>query len=133
MAKFTGANMVLDVGGSEISAGYVRSIEWNDESELIETTGAANDDDTFMTSGIVGHQGSMEVLDDLTRATIHDILSIGTHTTSVLYPNGTAASQPKAEGTIVINSRSNPFQYKGLAIKAINFAWSGAVAWGTTT
>lgn len=90
MAKYTGANLRVSVGGSLLGQTYTKSVTINESKDVHDSTGAGGGSKTFL-GGEQSGTVSMDVWGDTVDTNVRDLFDLTDDdgVAVIVYPNGT--------------------------------------------
>lgn len=130
MTKYTGDLLFIKFGTLDIS-GQGRTFEVSQSADEIEVTTYASTDKEFIV-GMADRSASMEILDDDSSSLVRVSTRIGSASSMVWGPQGTANGKPKfTVGTAVVREQNLSYPYDDAVLLSLTFRLSGAVTEGT--
>lgn len=136
MAKLSGKDIILVIGGTTVTANDVISVSTNVTHEKAESTGAGDDWTTFVSDIIKGgtltingyRQGGGSAPAASLRKVLMDAYALDSHSaTIVIRPSGVASGRRSISGTMIIDSLPANWSRNETATLTCDATFNGAV------
>lgn len=126
MAKYDGKDMVFKNGAFSFPSGTLISVDWPEQRDEIDVTGAGQDDKEFLPSERSATV-TVNAWDDAAM-TIHDANDPDDDAATLeFFPQGNTTGKPKKSASAFVTSRSRPVTHnQGVAI-TITYRVTGAI------
>lgn len=128
--KYSGKDLEITVGSTAIPCANIRSVNVDEKTGLVDTTGAC---DAFMTYLALRKDVdvSIELLDSTDPTEVYKLF-VGPQDQLIVYPQGNHAGKPKlTNATFIVTSRSRPIKYTDAVLVSIAGKASGGFVEGT--
>lgn len=126
MAKYDGKDMVFKHGAFTFPTGTLVSVDWPEQRDELDVTGAAQDDKEFLPSERSATI-TVNAWDDAAN-TIHAAAPLNVDSVAIeFYPQGNSSGKPKRAATAFVTSRSRPVTHNQASAITITYRVTGAV------
>lgn len=126
MAKYTGTNMVIKFGTTNVS-GQGRNLEVSQTTDEIDVTTYGSTDKEFIL-GKTEREGTLEVLDDAASSAIRQVLGVGSIGSLTWFPQGTTSGLPKLScATVLVREQNLAYPYDDAVTASVTLRLSGPV------
>ena len=132
MAKYTGDDLGVTYNTTTLTANLVRTVTLNESAEVHESTGASDDNKTYL-GGNKDATVSIELWDDSTATTVWNVFAPGTSSTLDVYPQGNTSGKPKRSMTAIVTGRSQGIDHNGVVPISVGLQVSGAITESTVS
>lgn len=126
MAKYDGKDMVFKFGAFTVPTGALTVVDWPDERDEIEATGAGQDDKEFLPSER-SSQITINGWDDVANTIRTAFLNTTAEATAEFYPQGNTSGKPKKSASAFVKSPSLALTHNAAAPFTVSFRVNGAV------
>jgi len=132
MAKFDGKDMAFKFGSFTVPAGYLVSVDWPEQQDEIDVTGATQDDKEFLPS----ERSSTVTLNMWADAamTIADAFktTLGSQTGD-FWEQGNTTGKPKKSASMFVTSRSKPIVHNQGTAMTVTLRITGTITESTVS
>lgn len=126
MAKYDGKDMVFKNGAFSFPSGTLVSVDWADQRDELDVTGASQDDKEFLPSER-SSQVTVNAWDDAANTICAANEVSDDAATLEFYPQGDTTGKPKRSASGFVTSRSRPVVHNQAAAVTVTYRISGAV------
>ena len=126
MARYTGKELVVQFGGTDLSANY-RVLDIEETAEAVEViTGAAAY--KAKQDGAASWSAALSLLDETGGTTLWGAVAVGATGTLEWAPEGTTVGEPRHYALAMVAKRDRHIPYEGAVEISVDFD-----GWGTVT
>ena len=130
MTKYDGKDQSFKFGSFTIPSGHLVSIDWPEQRDELDVTGAGQDDKEFLPSEMSSNV-TINVWAD-TALTIADAFKVSTATqTGEFYEQGNTTGKPKKSASMFVTSRSKPVVHNQGVAMTVTLRITGAITEST--
>ncbi len=130
MTKYDGKDMVFKNGAFSFPSGALVSVDWQEQRDELDVTGASQDDKEFLPSERSG-QVTVNAWDDAANTIFAANETSDDSATLEFYPQGNTTGKPKISATGFVTSRSRPVTHNQAAAITITYRITGATTYST--
>jgi len=126
MAKYDGKDMALTFGAFDMPSGTLVSVDWPEQRDELDVTGASQDDKEFLPS----ERSSTVTINawDDAAGTIYDAFDPSDNAATLdFFPQGETSGKPKKTASAFVTNRSRPVTHNQASAITITLRVTGAV------